>query len=207
MITLGELTEYSNTQWKFPDTTRCPLRSCKLKLRSRKKAIEHYRKKHADHAVLCELCNVPLMLMLGTHHLNGHFQRKHPEEPLPKKIKSIEVSKRQQFLEIELNLCRLILFYIFICKLFQAKCSKCKACFKNYATLHAHIKNVHRKKAFPTNGKVKNKMHSFTNDGKKRKFLTHSNTSESSKENFARESGSKSPSWEDISVSFKRTIY
>lgn len=139
------------------------------------------------------------MLMLGSHHLDGHFRRKHPEEPLPKKTKSIEVNKRQHFYETELNLCRSNLFHIFICNLFQAKCTKCKISYKNYATLHAHIKKFHSKKAYPKNGKL---MYSFTNDGNKRKILTHSNTSESSKENFVRESGSKSPSWEDLSVSF-----
>lgn len=94
LITLGELTEYEERQWRFPDNTqRCPLRSCGNFFGTRKKAIEHYRKSHAKHAVLCEICNVPLMLLTAAHHLNGHYLRKHPGIEPPVKVKTSRVNE------------------------------------------------------------------------------------------------------------------
>lgn len=92
LITLGELTEYANTVWPFPDTKRCPVRSCGMMFRTRTKAIEHYRENHAKHSVLCHICKYPLMLLTAAHHLAGHFARKHPTVTPPVKVKTIRVN-------------------------------------------------------------------------------------------------------------------
>lgn len=91
-ITLGELTEYENAEWQFPDTVRCPYRSCSRIFDTRSNTIEHYRKTHAKHSVLCKICNYPLMLMKGAHHFKSHYMRKHPSMPPPVKVKVIRVS-------------------------------------------------------------------------------------------------------------------
>lgn len=92
-ITLGELTEYENAVWRFPDTTRCPFRSCNRYFGTRKKAIKHYRENHAKYAVLCKLCNYPIMLHTATHHFEGHYARKHPNVAPPVKVKTERVNQ------------------------------------------------------------------------------------------------------------------
>lgn len=93
LVTLGELTEYENTVWQFPDVKRCPLRSCGRGFSTRSQTIEHYRETHAKHAVLCRICNYPLMLLTAAHHLDGHFLRKHPTETPPLKVKIQRVNE------------------------------------------------------------------------------------------------------------------
>lgn len=91
LITLGELTQYENTVWKFPQTTRCPLRSCGIYLGTRKKAIKHYQDNHAKYGVLCKICDYPIHLQTATHHFDGHYARKHPNEVAPPKMKAARV--------------------------------------------------------------------------------------------------------------------
>lgn len=109
LISLGELTEYETTEWRFPDTQNCPLRSCAIHFESRKIAMEHYRENHAKHAVLCEICNYPIMLLSATHHLVGHFARKHPNVEPPQKVETDRVKHNICFkkkCKISDNFCR-----------------------------------------------------------------------------------------------------
>lgn len=92
MIILGELTEYENKVWQFADTKRCPVRSCGILFATRAKAIAHYRENHAQHSVLCVICNYPLMLLTAAHHLDGHYRRKHPGVEPPAKVKFSRVN-------------------------------------------------------------------------------------------------------------------
>lgn len=94
LITLGELTQYENTVWKFAKTLNCPVRSCASKFSTRNLAIKHYRENHAMHSVLCKICDHPIMLMMGPHHLDTHYHRLHPTVTPPPKVKKIRVNTK-----------------------------------------------------------------------------------------------------------------
>ncbi|XP_055296572.1 uncharacterized protein LOC129565582 isoform X2 [Sitodiplosis mosellana] len=118
LITLGELTEYESTVWRFPDIRRCPVRSCGMHFETRAKTIEHYRKTHAKHAVLCRICDYPLMLLTAAHHLVGHYARKHPKDTPPVKVKTT-----------------------------RHECLECHSTFKNYVYLNNHMNKIHRRQS------------------------------------------------------------
>lgn len=65
--------------WKFPMTNICPKFKCAHLFSSRSTAMIHYREKHADDSILCEICVKPV----GKSYLIGHFNKVHPQHPLP----------------------------------------------------------------------------------------------------------------------------
>ncbi|XP_031628123.1 uncharacterized protein LOC116343934 isoform X2 [Contarinia nasturtii] len=115
LITLGELTDYESTKWRFPETLHCPVRSCSMWFDTRAAAIKHYRESHAKHSVLCKICNYPLYLLTAPHHLQGHYVRKHPTVEPPAKVKTL-----------------------------RHECSVCHLSYKTYAYLSTHMDKVHK---------------------------------------------------------------
>lgn len=71
------------TQWQFPaDIKHCPVQNCRAAFGIRSDAITHYKKRHANHSVLCSVCVKPII----THKIKDyltHYERVHPSIPLP----------------------------------------------------------------------------------------------------------------------------
>lgn len=82
IVILGESTKYSPMRWRFPGTNNCPKVYCNKYFESRHATMQHYCKVHAKNDLLCEECNT-LISMMGQHNLINHFQRKHPNSPIP----------------------------------------------------------------------------------------------------------------------------
>lgn len=69
-----------HTRWKFPlYITRCPVLTCSLEFCTRSATIFHYKDKHASNAILCYLCDWPI---LDTD-FSMHFRLIHPNEVIP----------------------------------------------------------------------------------------------------------------------------
>lgn len=69
-------------KWHFPSIIRCPKIYCNRWFESRYAARLHYCKEHAKNDLLCNVCNT-LISMTAENNLINHFQRKHPNEPIP----------------------------------------------------------------------------------------------------------------------------
>lgn len=82
IVILGENTKYSPMMWNFPRTNNCPKVYCNKYFESRHATMQHYCKMHAKNDLLCEECDT-LISMTGQHNLINHFQRKHPNSPIP----------------------------------------------------------------------------------------------------------------------------
>lgn len=71
------------TYWRFPQNiTYCPVRFCKLMFGIRSDAIFHYRKKHADHSILCQICYKPIIAQRPCDFVR-HYRRMHPGMEVP----------------------------------------------------------------------------------------------------------------------------
>lgn len=71
------------THWRFPQNiTYCPVPLCKLMFGIRSDAIFHYRKKHADHAILCQICEKPIATKSPCNFVR-HYRRVHPGMQVP----------------------------------------------------------------------------------------------------------------------------
>lgn len=70
------------TQWRFPQTTRCPLRNCRADPGFRSLTIDHYRKRHAKNFTLCALCDKPVSAK-QIWSVILHYRTKHPNDQLP----------------------------------------------------------------------------------------------------------------------------
>lgn len=81
-IILGENTKYPTKKWRFPNTNTCPKVYCNKYFESRHATMQHYYKMHAKNDLLCEECDT-LISMTGQHNMINHFQRKHPNLPIP----------------------------------------------------------------------------------------------------------------------------
>lgn len=88
IVVLGESTKYSPMRWRFPGTNNCPKVYCNKYFESRHATMQHYCKVHAKNDLLCEECNT-LISMTGQHNLINHFQRKHPNAPIPMPTSSV----------------------------------------------------------------------------------------------------------------------
>lgn len=113
-ITVGELTPFEISVWKFPNTKICPLRSCALVCETRDLTIKHYKEEHAKHSALCKICKYPLMLLKGAHHFLTHFARKHPGMPAPLKVKDFQVKIQSYLIKMPLSFGRFNIHRIFL---------------------------------------------------------------------------------------------
>lgn len=72
------------TQWRFPtNQNQCPMHLCKEVFKSRSAAISHYREQHANHAVLCDVCNKPIAIGRNLSNIINHYKRMHPNAKYP----------------------------------------------------------------------------------------------------------------------------
>ncbi|XP_055296597.1 zinc finger protein 271-like [Sitodiplosis mosellana] len=78
------------TQWQFPRNQKhCPSHTCCEVFKSRSAAISHYQEKHADHSILCSICNKPIALSVtngryhSRHNILNHYERMHPNTKVP----------------------------------------------------------------------------------------------------------------------------
>lgn len=70
-------------RWRFPSHTKnCPKVYCNKYFESRQATMQHYCKEHAKTDLLCEECDT-LISMTGQHNMINHYQRKHPDSPIP----------------------------------------------------------------------------------------------------------------------------
>lgn len=71
------------TQWRFPsDITRCPVHRCPHTFHSRAKAINHYKEKHANYAILCPICEKPIAAH-SKHGFISHYEKWHAYQKVP----------------------------------------------------------------------------------------------------------------------------
>ena len=76
------------TQWRFPrNQQQCPKHLCRQEFKSRAAAISHYQEKHANDAILCEICDKPIATgkIKRLRHLSflDHYKRLHPNTKIP----------------------------------------------------------------------------------------------------------------------------
>lgn len=70
------------SQWRFPQTKRCPVRGCAMEYTSRPNAIAHYKSQHAEKSIYCGLCDRPYV-MKHAHHFIQHFRSQHTNAAMP----------------------------------------------------------------------------------------------------------------------------
>lgn len=76
----------SITIYRFPQTTSCPARGCTLDSGFRSRAIDHFRRKHANDHVFCVECDK----IIGAKSLDtfvSHYKNIHPNAELPDYLK------------------------------------------------------------------------------------------------------------------------
>lgn len=74
------------TFWNFPKhINHCPVIGCGLTFATRSKAIDHYRKKHANHFILCSICVKPISAQIPER-VQAHY-RLHPDAEIPSYIR------------------------------------------------------------------------------------------------------------------------
>ncbi|XP_031628721.1 uncharacterized protein LOC116344364 isoform X2 [Contarinia nasturtii] len=96
------------TYWSFPKSTGniCPIGVCKLKCASREDAINHFKDQHANHSVLCSICDKPISVRSNADY-KLHYQRLHPNKRVPHRIGNLKrqanVGRKRQ--EIQHKFC------------------------------------------------------------------------------------------------------
>lgn len=73
-------------EWRFPQTSCCPVNGCGIQFGSRLDAIMHYEQRHAMNAVLCHLCNRPIRTDVQSDALTRHFRKLHPNQEIPYRL-------------------------------------------------------------------------------------------------------------------------
>lgn len=73
--------------WRFPQSTQCPVKNCKIQFGKRSDAIDHYKVNHAKKTTLCPACNSPI-LMRSFGDIAFHYRKRHPNKDLPLCFKS-----------------------------------------------------------------------------------------------------------------------
>lgn len=77
IITLEGLNQ--TRQWKFPDSTRCPLDLCRREFGYRAEAINHFKQRHARNAYYCSTCEEPIEVHRQDD-VQDHNRRMHRHE-------------------------------------------------------------------------------------------------------------------------------
>lgn len=73
-------------EWSFPKKfKRCPVKSCSERTSNRAALKAHYKETHAEHAILCEICNIPIAILNrnNLYNLRQHYSSKHPNVDVP----------------------------------------------------------------------------------------------------------------------------
>lgn len=71
------------TQWKFPKNIKiCPVITCRKNFDSRSNAIAHYKRTHANHSILCSICDKPLYSKSISDFIR-HHKNIHPDVEIP----------------------------------------------------------------------------------------------------------------------------
>ncbi|XP_031628229.1 uncharacterized protein LOC116344008 isoform X3 [Contarinia nasturtii] len=71
------------TQWRFPPNMNyCPVLNCRIQFGIRYDAVQHYKKRHANQAILCNICNKPISTK-STYEFKKHYSKLHPNTDLP----------------------------------------------------------------------------------------------------------------------------
>lgn len=94
VVILGENTKYPPMKWRFPHTDTCPKVYCNKYFESRHATQLHYYKVHAKNDLLCKECDL-LISMTGQNNMINHYQRKHPNLPIPMPIASVSSSETE----------------------------------------------------------------------------------------------------------------
>lgn len=84
------------TQWPFPPNIKqCPNHLCKEVFECRSTAILHYQEQHANHSILCNICNKPVLLAVenttgraNKFNFINHYKRVHPNMKIPYDFKN-----------------------------------------------------------------------------------------------------------------------
>lgn len=80
------------TYWMFPDINCCPVQSCRIQFGVRYDAMIHYKKKHADRAILCPICEKPISA-LRPYEFIRHYNSMHPNDALPYDLERSPIKK------------------------------------------------------------------------------------------------------------------
>lgn len=87
------------THWRFPESLKkCPLTTCAAKFSTRKATIAHYKTSHSKQAILCTICNKPIVSTTKQAFI-FHYKRIHPQQSLP--IDFIEHIRSKQTVRVE----------------------------------------------------------------------------------------------------------
>lgn len=62
-------------KWKFPEMKHCPVRTCSIWFETRSLAIKHYREKHVENVVFCEVCDKLFHKQGHSKHMLSSFHR------------------------------------------------------------------------------------------------------------------------------------
>lgn len=92
-----------NTKWRFPnDLTSCPTTRCNFVSDSRSTLIGHYKTKHASHALLCDVCNKPIICN-SKYNFRRHFWIMHRGKTIPHGLGngSIEFPSKRKKISIQ----------------------------------------------------------------------------------------------------------
>lgn len=77
-------------EWRFPDTTTCPVLGCGKQFNSRREAMDHYKERHAMFSIFCHLCSKPIRTDVHKNGFIEHFEQQHPHKKVPYGLGKIE---------------------------------------------------------------------------------------------------------------------
>lgn len=85
------------TKWRFPQNSkRCPVRTCHKNFGFRADAIQHYKRCHAPHSILCPICS-KVIVVRGRYKFIQHCTRTHPDKKIPFGLDAHTSSKVSKF--------------------------------------------------------------------------------------------------------------
>lgn len=80
---------------------RCPVQKCGVLNSDRAALIAHYRNKHAEYAVLCEMCKIPISTW-NVSFIKLHYRIRHPDMAVPFIGSSVKNERTTQ-LKVEID--------------------------------------------------------------------------------------------------------
>lgn len=132
--------------WRFPPgLTKCPLKGCVAKFKSRTLAIQHYKANHARTSVLCFICKKPISVKGTPTNYKTHFKNVHPHvkfslsknpkiEPSSQSTSKV-VEPPKHFVKVRSSVMQS-----------KEKKKKCSICGMKFRNLSRHIMELHTKK-------------------------------------------------------------
>lgn len=94
------------TQWRFPEEMKCcPEPHCWAEFGVRSDAIRHYKKRHANHSIVCPACVMPIMCTNGSlSDFRTHYNHIHPNDVLPYGLDADVKPQVSQFIVVLSNI-------------------------------------------------------------------------------------------------------